>query len=313
MPLSAIRDYLLPKNPVTGNREIHLIPSFVEKFVGANSYAPLIEKSGGEIPSNHKNPKYRDYVRLVQEIGLTLACQAKRKNVEFEFKVIDSPKDNAWCLPGGKIGINVGLIEKMDAEKELFDLSQFSIQEKIAAVLSHEIIHADARHTGRSLEFRLFLIGIIKTAQLCTVHFFVNRSYNPKIEKANKEKDHSLATRLTQERDSKAKTIGFLFELASSWLINGLSLCNSRSNELESDKFGMRLIKDVSNTYSRSFTGNSPQAAIWLQHYFKKNHSHSHSNNFLKGLMNLFSTHPTSDERLKANIQTWADLQSGKL
>jgi beta-barrel assembly-enhancing protease len=170
--MTAIRDYFFPINPVTERREFHLIPTSVEKFVGASSYAPLIEKSGGEINKNDARRSYREYHELVQAVGAELARHAKRQDIKFEFTLINSDKDNAWCLPGGKIGINVGLIKKMEIEFIPGSL-QHTLKEKIAAVLAHEIVHADARHTGRSLEFRLLLIGIIKIAQLFVVYYWV--------------------------------------------------------------------------------------------------------------------------------------------
>jgi predicted Zn-dependent protease len=221
-----------------------------------NSYAPLISKSGGEVTSLHSNEKYAGYARLVKDVGAKLATQAKRKDLEFEFKVLDSQENNAWCLPGGKISINVGLIEKMDTEEVLDEsLRRFSLEEKIAAVLSHEIVHADARHTGRALEFRLFLIGIIKATQIFFVYRLVTRSYDAKIAEARKTAQQSFnpndetrnkdalsqVRNLTLERNAKAKTYGYLFDALSSWLINGITLCSSRSHELESDRFGMRI------------------------------------------------------------------------
>jgi predicted Zn-dependent protease len=177
----------------------------------------------------------------------------------------------------------------------------FTLEEKIAAVLSHEIVHADARHTGRSLEFRLFLIGSIKAAQRFVVHLWVNRTYNAKI----KEAEPSQVPALKAERDEQAERIGAIFNRASSWLISGISLCNSRSHELESDRYGMRMLQKTA--------GYSPEAAIWLQHFFIKHHSHDTNSNFLNRVMNLFSSHPAPEERLKANEETWKDLQAGRL
>ncbi len=311
--MGAIGNYFFPTNPVTGRHEFHLIPTYVERFVGASSYAPLIEKFGGEIKKNHANPKYQEYYRLVKDVSAELAQHAKRPDMEFEFKLIDSDKDNAWCLPGGKIGINVGLIMGMEKEEIAGLTRDFSLREKIAAVLSHEIVHADARHTGRSLEFRLFLIGIIKAAQAFVVYRWVLRSYNLRIDAARQAANKPFVAQLTKERDEKAKAIGALFEALSSWLISGISLCNSRSHELESDRFGMRMIRDVAQANTLGFNNDSPQAAIWLQHYFVKHHSHDTHNHYLNRVMNFFSSHPSPEERLKANRQTWEDLQAGRL
>jgi predicted Zn-dependent protease len=298
--MGAIFNYFFPVNPVTERREFHLIPSSIENFVGQNSYAPLIAKSGGEITEAHAT--YGRYVALVKKVGAALAQEAKRKDLVFEFTVIDSQEDNAWCLPGGKIGINLGLIQNMEKEGILGTNKRgFTLDEKIAAVLSHEIVHADARHTGRSLEFRLFLVGIIKAAQMFVVHLWVDRSYNAKI----KEADPSQVPALTAERKTQAERIGTLFNYASSWLISGISLCNSRSHELESDRYGMRMLQDTGVF--------PPEAAVWLQHYFNKHHSQDTGNTLLNRIINYFSSHPSPKERLEANKQTLKDLQEAGL
>ena len=306
-----IYNYFFPVNPVTDRSEFHLIPSWVEGFVGTHSYAPLIKKSGGEIADD--DHMHGGYVKLVKEVGGQLAALAKRKDIKFEFTVIDSKEDNAWCLPGGKIGINIGLIRNMETEKLADTLSiNPSLREKIAAVLSHEIVHADARHTGRSLEFRLLLVGIIKAAQIFIVYHWVKKSYDAKIEEASRKNDPQ-AHILTAERDSQARRVGYLFDVTSSWLISGISLCNSRSHELESDRYGMRMIRDLSKAKTQGFNETSPQAALWLQQFFQKHHSHDTNNHYLNWTLNLFSSHPSPEERLRANKVTLLDLLSGKL
>lgn len=151
-------DYILPRNPVTHRRELHFIPTWVENFVGEHSYASLIADSGGELLPSDIDGKY---IEMVQRVGNQLAAHSPR-NLNYEFKVINSNVDNAWCLPGGKIAINIGLIKKMEAENRKLDaqiFDTFALEDKIAAVLSHEIIHAAARHTGRALEVPAFHDG----------------------------------------------------------------------------------------------------------------------------------------------------------
>jgi len=58
-----------------------------------------------------------------------LAAVADRP-LPYEFVVLNSGELNAWALPGGKIAINRGLLAELKNEAEL------------AAVLSHEIVHA---------------------------------------------------------------------------------------------------------------------------------------------------------------------------
>jgi Zn-dependent protease with chaperone function len=291
-------DYVLPRNPVTQRRELHFIPTWVENFVGEHSYASLITDSGGELLASDTDGKY---IAIVQRVGRQLTIHSPRQ-LQYEFKIINSNVDNAWCLPGGKIAINIGLIKKMEAEKRLFDtriFNGFSLEEKIAAVLSHEIIHAAARHTGRALEFRLFMMGLIKAVEVWIKHAFVTRPFEQKISEAKSKNLPLTVTELEREKNAKLHSISRLFNYASAWILRGLTLCNSRSHELESDKYGMRLMK-------MAMGDSSPLAALWLQHFFQAHHPDPSG----KGarILSFFSTHPTHRERLEENAKTWAEL-----
>jgi len=104
-----------------------------EKQVGQQMYAPMKQSQGGDYVLD---PQLTAYIRSV---GERLAMQARRKeNLEFEFSVLNDSSPNAWALPGGKIVINRGLLTQLDSEAEL------------AAVLGHEIVHADAAHSARA-------------------------------------------------------------------------------------------------------------------------------------------------------------------
>ncbi len=72
----------------------------------------------------------------VESVGNRLAAQAKR-DLPYEFHVLNDSTPNAWALPGGKIVVNRGLLTELNSEAEL------------AAVLGHEIVHADAAHGAR--------------------------------------------------------------------------------------------------------------------------------------------------------------------
>lgn len=82
--------------------------------------------------------------RLMENIGLT--------DYEYTFHVIDDPTVNALTLPGGNIVLYTGLIKTSETPEE------------VAAVLAHEIGHAEQRHVVDKLLAELgisFVMAVI--------------------------------------------------------------------------------------------------------------------------------------------------------
>ena len=132
-------------NPVTGKNELMLLDETQEISMGATQYEPSQQSQGGRYMSDP------DLALYVSEIGQRLARVADR-SLPYEFVIIDDSTPNAWALPGGKIAVNRGLLTKLNSEAEL------------AAVLSHEIVHAAARHSAKSIERGMLLSGVIGVA-----------------------------------------------------------------------------------------------------------------------------------------------------
>lgn len=132
-------------NPVTGKNELMLLDESQEINMGAKQYGPSQQSQGGLYKGDP------DLTRYVSEIGQRLARVADR-SLPYEFVIIDDSTPNAWALPGGKIAVNRGLLTKLNSEAEL------------AAVLSHEIVHAAARHSAKSIERGMLLSSVIGIA-----------------------------------------------------------------------------------------------------------------------------------------------------
>jgi predicted Zn-dependent protease len=82
-----------------------------------------------------EDPLLTEYLATV---GGKLASHANDGEQRFEFFVMKDERINAFALPGGFIGVNVGLVLASETESEL------------AGVLAHEISHVTQRHIARA-------------------------------------------------------------------------------------------------------------------------------------------------------------------
>jgi predicted Zn-dependent protease len=86
---------------------------------------------------------------MVQRVGKRIAAVADKDlpDAQWEFVVFESKEANAFCLPGGKVGVYTGLIPiaKDDAG--------------LATVMSHEIGHAVAHHGAERMSEAMVLEG----------------------------------------------------------------------------------------------------------------------------------------------------------
>ncbi len=173
-----------------------------------------------------------------------------------------------------------------------------TLREKVGAVLGHEITHAAARHGGRTIEFRLFLFMVLQAVKYGLAYLLVHRIFDREIEKANG--DPTRIAKIEKKREESVDRSLILTGSLGNWLITGITLCGSRSHELEADKFGMHLMAKTG--------GMDPKAAVWLMHYFKKHHNTSTDISWYDWIQGLFHTHPTPEERLRANQETLQHL-----
>lgn len=111
-----------------GRSQVLLYSDSDMQAMGAAAFAQM----RSELPET-RSPYVDGYVRCVaSEITTTLHDDS----VDWEVVVFDSPKANAFALPGGKIGVYTGLLDVADT------------QDQLAAVIGHEIGHVQARHAN---------------------------------------------------------------------------------------------------------------------------------------------------------------------
>ncbi len=121
----------------------HLVSVERESKVG-KKVASQVERQMTLIPPGDRRAVY------VDEIGRRIAERNNPWGAEFSFGVIeDGRMINAFALPGGRIYITTGMLNRLDNEAEL------------AAVLAHEVAHVSQRHYARNLG-RQMLVSWVK-------------------------------------------------------------------------------------------------------------------------------------------------------
>ena len=88
--------------PETGRRQVMLISSQQEMQLGFSAFQQVKKET----------PASRDpaITAMVQRVGRRIAAVAELPGAQWEFVVFDSKEANAFCLPGGKVGIYTGIL-----------------------------------------------------------------------------------------------------------------------------------------------------------------------------------------------------------
>lgn len=91
-----------------------------------------------------RDKRYND---MLQNVGYRISQQvfSEMPLAEWEFVVFDQREVNAFAMPGGKVGVFVGL----------FDIAR--TEDELASVIAHEIAHVTARHTHERISQQMVI------------------------------------------------------------------------------------------------------------------------------------------------------------
>ncbi len=126
------------KVPITGRRQMNLVDEASIMTMANEQYVEVM-RTGKVLPAS--DPRSL----MVKKVGDRIAASATQylkdhrasnrvAGFQWEFKVLDEPTVNAWCMPGGKVAFYTGILPVTKDETGL------------AVVMGHEVAHAIARH-----------------------------------------------------------------------------------------------------------------------------------------------------------------------
>lgn len=124
-------------NPFTGKQTLALVPN--------SQILPMAFQEYGQFLADNKVVSNTADARMIANVGQKIASAAERyltangysgylTDYRWEYKLVQSPEVNAWCMPGGKIVFYTGILPITQNEAG------------VAAVMGHEVAHALANH-----------------------------------------------------------------------------------------------------------------------------------------------------------------------
>ena len=131
--------------PITNRKQLLLLPEKQEIALGLSAYEEAVKQ---DPPSTNQR-----VIEMVNRVGLRIAEAADKPDYKWEFRVLASPNQNAFCLPGGKVAVYEGIVPVCANEAGL------------AVVMSHEIAHALARHGGERMSQNYAVEGVKQAVQ----------------------------------------------------------------------------------------------------------------------------------------------------
>lgn len=134
------------RNPVTGKKEVMLMSEGQELALGKESDPAIVAQYG-----LYENATLQAFIN---EKGKQMAAISHRPNLNYEFKILDSPVVNAFAVPGGYVYFTRGI------------MGHFNNEAEFAGVLGHEIGHIAAKHSAKQYTKQmitqvLFIGGLI--------------------------------------------------------------------------------------------------------------------------------------------------------
>jgi predicted Zn-dependent protease len=144
-------------NPFSGKKTWALVPNSEILPSAFAQYSSFL--SNNKVLTNTKEAK------LVESVGIKIKNAAERylnanayqdylKDYRWEYKLVDSPEVNAWCMPGGKIVVYSGILPITKTEAGL------------ATEMGHEVAHALANHGQQRMSAGLIQQTVAAGAQV---------------------------------------------------------------------------------------------------------------------------------------------------
>lgn len=142
-------------NPMTGRSQLTLVSEKQVIAQASSAYANELDPWAKKGKVNN-DPRLKARVDAITNRLVAQAIRYRPDSAQWDWQVtvVDDPETlNAYCLPGGRMAIYTGLIDKLKATDD-----------EIAQVMGHEIGHALANHGAEKMSNAMLAQGAVVVA-----------------------------------------------------------------------------------------------------------------------------------------------------
>ena len=214
--------------PITERRQLKLLPESKLNMQAAQIYEKVkrkekLIKSGKEIESIKKIGKKMEFA--IGEYFYKSNLPDPTVNFDWEYILIDNKKiKNAWCMPGGKIGVYTGILEITKNTNGL------------AAVMGHEIAHAVAKHSIERASRALVLNVGTAVADIFTGGAISNTQRTTGVDVAGMLRHFGIDNPFGRKQETEADYLGLIFSSLSGFDIRETAKIWERMREANKGK-----------------------------------------------------------------------------
>jgi len=119
------------KSYVDGKHEFMVVSEADEIEMG-REYDPIVVAQYGLYEDE-------ELAAYIDQLGQSIAGVSQRTNLDYTFRLLNTPMVNAFALPGGYLYVTRGILAYMNSEDE------------IAGVMGHEVGHVVGRHSAKQM------------------------------------------------------------------------------------------------------------------------------------------------------------------
>ena len=179
------------KTEETGRERLAPMPDSFMNPMGLQAYDEM--KTTTPISTN------KALTAKVAAIAARIA-DATGEKLDWDFTLFDSKEVNAFCLPGGKVGVYTGIIPVAQTNAGL------------AAVLGHEVAHAILRHGGERASQQLALAGLLFGAEVTVDSVLKDKDLKPLMLAAiGLGAQLGVVLPFSREQEAEADTVGLKY------------------------------------------------------------------------------------------------------